>query len=93
MPRTFRYLSINLLGLAALTFASCSSSETTVGMDELPGAVRTTLERETAGGTIKEIEKESKDGKTVYSADAELNGKVWDIVIAEDGTVVSKELD
>lgn len=93
MPRTFRYLSVNFLGLAALTFASCSTSETTVGMDELPAAVRTTLQKETAGGTIKEIEKESKDGKVVYSADAELDGKTWDIVIAEDGTVVSKEQD
>ncbi len=75
------------LGLAACT------SEQKVEMKDLPPAVRASLERETAGGTVTEIEKETKDGKTVYSADAMVGGQAWDITIAEDGKVISKELE
>ena len=35
----------------------------------------------------------TKDGKTVYSADIELSGVTWDITVAEDGKVLSKEQD
>ncbi len=69
------------------------AGETPVAMKDLPAAVRATLDRETAGGKVTEVEKEMKDGKTVYSADAEVGGKSWDITIAEDGKLISKELE
>ncbi len=64
--------------------------ETVVRMTDLPAAVKATLDKETAGGKVTEIEREMKDGKTVYSADAEVGGKYWDITIAEDGKLISK---
>jgi len=67
--------------------------EQAVTTDQLPPAVATTLARESAGGKVTEIEKEVKKGKTVYSADVVVDGKTWDISIAEDGTVISKELE
>src|ERR1043165_1982722 len=67
--------------------------ETTVTMNELPPSLRATFEKETAGGKITEIEKETKNGKVVYSADAEVSGKKWDIAVAEDGSLVSKEIE
>lgn len=66
------------------------SNETPVAMTDLPAAVKVTLDKETAGGKVMEVEKEVKDGKTVYSADAEVGGKYWDITVAEDGTLISK---
>lgn len=88
--------ALRLLAIAGtcltLGLAACSS-EQKVEMNELPSAVRATLERETAGGTVTEIEKETKDGKTVYSADAMVGGQAWDITIAEDGKVISKEME
>ena len=83
---------------AALATGGCSSNgrghegkEVAVAMNDLPAAVRATLERESAGGKVTEIERETKDGKTVYSADMVVNGVAWDITVAEDGTVISKE--
>jgi len=64
--------------------------ETPVAMADLPAAVKATLDKETAGGKVTEVEKEMKDGKTVYSADAEVGGKYWDITVAEDGKLISK---
>lgn len=70
--------------------AACSS-EQNVAMSDVPAAVRATLERETAGGKITEVEKEKKNGHVVYSADATINGQGYDITVAEDGRLISKE--
>jgi hypothetical protein len=85
-----------LVSLVALS--GCAShgghhedKEVPVAMNDVPAAVRATLERESAGGKVTEVEKEVKKGKTVYSADLVVNGVAWDITVAEDGTVISKE--
>ena len=67
--------------------------EIPVTMADLPPAARATLEKESAGGKVVEIEKEMKSGETVYSADVVIEGKTWDIVVAEDGKLISKEKD
>jgi uncharacterized membrane protein YkoI len=94
-----RVLAISIVGVAAvaaLTGCAChhtgeEGKEVAVAMNEVPAAVRATLDRESAGGKVTEVEKEMKNGKTVYSADMVVNGVAWDIVIAEDGRVISKE--
>jgi uncharacterized membrane protein YkoI len=85
---------------AAVVASGCAShggaqegKETPVAMNDVPASVRATLEREAAGGRVTEVEKEMKNGKTVYSADVTIGGKGWDIVVAEDGSVLSKELE
>jgi hypothetical protein len=84
-----------LLSLVALS--GCAShgghedKDVPVAMNDVPAAVRATLERESAGGKVTEVEREVKKGKTVYSADLMVNGVAWDITVAEDGTVISKE--
>lgn len=78
-----------LLGIAGC--ASNSSKEVPVALGDVPAAVRATLERESRGGKITEVEREVKNGRTIYSADATVNGEEWDIAIAEDGTLISKE--
>jgi hypothetical protein len=69
----------------------CASHEVPVTIDQVPAAVRATLTRESTGGKITEVEKEIRDGKNVYSADITLNGEEWDLTVAEDGSVISKE--
>ena len=101
-------LKLALLGLlscsATVTVGGCASSsssrsrdderEVTVTLAELPAAVRATLEREAAGGSIEEIERETgNDGLVVYSADTKIAGKVYDIEIAADGTLIGRDLD
>ncbi len=78
--------------LSSVVAAGCAC-EQKVTLAEVPQAVKTTLDRETKGGTVTESEKEVRDGKTIYSFDAKLDGKEWDITIAEDGKLISKELE
>jgi hypothetical protein len=87
-----------VLAAFAATLGGCAcggkgheDKEIPVAMSDVPAAVRATLERESAGGKVSEVEKEKKNGKIVYSADLMVNGVAWDITIAEDGTVISKE--
>src|SRR5262245_59492082 len=96
---SMRALSIAAIGLAAV-LGGCATTgekekehETVVTMDQLPAPVKATLEKESAGGKVIENEKETKDGKTVYSADVMIKDQKWDIMIGEDGKVVSKEKD
>ena len=70
-----------------------NKDEVKVTIDQVPAAVKATLEKETAGGTIKEISKDTEDGKTVYEADVTIDGKDLEIKIAEDGTLISKKAD
>ena len=62
---------------------------------QLPAAVKKTLVKEAGGATLSEFEKESKNGKTVYTA--EIPGKdagtVIELTVAEDGTFIGKETE
>ena len=93
-----RHCAFFALVIGVGTMVGCAShgktdegKEAPVAMNDVPAAVRATLEREAGGGKISEVEKEMKNGKTVYSADLMVNGVAWDICVGEDGTVLSKE--
>lgn len=72
-------------------------AESTVTMAQLPKAVRRTLKRESRGGEIEELEREQESGRVVFSAEVEYETasgeKLYEIEIAEDGTLLSKVLD
>jgi hypothetical protein len=65
--------------------------EVPVTLNDCPPAVRATLLRESAGGKVDEVEREVKNGRTIYSADITVGGVAWDIAVAEDGAVISRE--
>jgi hypothetical protein len=89
----------------ALLLMACSSSnsargeekdegpEVKVNLADVPAAVKATLNRESNNASLDEVEKETEDGKTVYEADAKMNGKNYEIKVAADGTLISKKLD
>ena len=61
--------------------------------DDAPAPVRETLNRETNNAKIATVDRETKDGKTIYEADAMVNGQNWEIKVSEDGKVISKKPD
>lgn len=65
---------------------------TKVSMEQLPAAVRATVEREAKGYTIDEIEKEQRDGKTVFEVELEdRDDNDHELVIDMSGKVVSRD--
>ena len=89
-----RHLRTILAPAACLALIGCAKHEVKVSENDTPAPVRATLDKEAAGGKITEIEKETKDGKVVYSADiTDKAGKKWDVTVGEDGKLISKEAD
>ncbi len=83
---------LSLAGLAMLGFASCAAEhEQRVAMNEVPQAVRATLEHE-APGNVTESEKETEHGKVVYEFRVLGSSGQWKVHIAEDGTLLEKKL-
>ena len=66
---------------------------TAMTLDQLPPAVRKTVEAQAAGNKIEEIEREISAGKTTYEAEVTVNGKEHEIIVAEDGTLISNQED
>ena len=62
-----------------------------VSLSEVPQAVRDTIERETKGFDIDDLERDKNDGKIVYEVDAENDGREIKLKIAEDGTLLERE--
>ncbi len=64
-----------------------------VSLDQVPAAVKATLEKESQGARIEEIEKETEDGKTVYSVEILKGKEKSEIEISEDGKVLKRETE
>lgn len=62
-----------------------------ISMNELPVAVRSPAEKETAGCTIIEVEKEMKDGRVIYAITYDRTGEKLEVEYAQDGTLLSKD--
>ncbi|MBI1374638.1 MAG: hypothetical protein GC159_18120 [Phycisphaera sp.] len=85
---------IMILGCAAcLGLAGCETMEheQIITLDAAPPAVQATITSEAKGGEIKEVAKEMRDGKTVYTADVVMGGKMYDLDITEDGKLIGKK--
>ena len=59
-----------------------------VTIDQVPDAVKATIEKETEGGTIKTIHKITRGEKHVYRVNFEKDGGKHQLAVAEDGTVI-----
>src|SRR5581483_312249 len=82
-------LTVGLLTLGSLAWAD--EKEAKVPIDQVPAAVKATIEKESQGATLKEIHKETEGGKTIYEAEIVKDGKEFQIHVAGDGTVTKRE--
>lgn len=70
------------------------ANEVKMSIDQVPSAVRMTIEREANGAMVKHVDMEqNKAGKTVYETDVMMDGKNWEIRVAPDGKLLSKKID
>ena len=81
---------LGLVGMVTLTAPAAEEHEEEVTLDQVPAAVKATILKEAAGAKIREIERETKDGKTVYEAEFLVDGKEVEVKIAPDGTLLGR---
>src|SRR5689334_13967779 len=60
-------------------------------LDQVPAPVRATIEKESAGGKVGEIEKEGARGRTFYEAEIVKDGKESYLHVAPNGKVLKRE--
>jgi hypothetical protein len=59
-------------------------------LDQLPASVRSTFDREAAGGQIEELRSEQRNGTTVYEGEIIANGKGTKLEVGSDGKVLKR---
>lgn len=79
-------------GVAFATWAG-NAQEEEVTLDQVPAAVKATILSEAAGAEIREIERETKGGKTIYEAEFLVNGAEVEIRVAQDGTLLGRKVE
>lgn len=95
-PRMGWFLAIVILGLLGLTMVEWDDwgfggrHEDRVALTQVPAPVRATIEQEAKGGSLKDIERSTLDGKTAYTASVVINGKEQETRIGEDGKVIDR---
>jgi uncharacterized protein YpmB len=62
-------------------------------IEQVPPAVRATIERETKGGAITDIEKDREGDKDIFEVEFTQDGKKYELDIALDGTLLERRLD
>ena len=80
-------LRVGIWGCAAL---QAQSGEVKVKIEQTPLAVQATIKKELVGARLEDIAKTRRQGKTVYETDIIKGGYKWEVVIGEDGQIVSK---
>lgn len=79
------------IGCAAWQHSSDSleAGETKVRLDQTPPAVRQTIERELVGAELEDIAMKKRGGQTIYETDIIRNGHKWEVIVGEDGKIIS----
>jgi uncharacterized membrane protein YkoI len=87
-----RYRIILSFAIGSLIFGTfgCNFGHK-VTLSQVSEPARATIEKLTAGGEIKKIEKETSNGKTIYDIEARVKGKDVEYDIAEDGEILTSE--
>ena|SRR5712692_7343450 len=62
-----------------------------ISVEQLPPAVKSVVAKEAQGGSAKEAETFTKDGKTLYGVTIAKNGKEEELLISETGEIVGRE--
>jgi uncharacterized protein (TIGR03067 family) len=87
-----RAYSIGILADGTLTEMKLSADDAELSIDRCPPSVRSTIRSEAFGQTVGTVGKDVKYGVTIYETTITHQGKSYEIVVAEDGTLVEKVL-
>jgi hypothetical protein len=87
-----RPYAIGVLEDGTLSEMNLAVDDKEVNLDRCPAAVQTTLRNESFGEKITAVGKDMKYGLTIFETAVEHKGKSYEIVVAEDGTLVEKVL-
>lgn len=71
--------------------AATSTRVATMKVEDVPPAVRKTIEQHAAGRKVADIDRETWNGKPVFEVEYDQTGRNEQIFVAEDGTIVKQD--
>jgi len=77
--------------VVGLTISIIKAQEKKITREQLPAAVRQTVDRESQGATVKGFATEVEHGQKLYEASLTVNGHSKDILIDKTGNIVEVE--
>lgn len=89
MKNVARLLAITL----GVTWATTAWAGTDVELEDVPAPVRATIERETQGATLLDLEWEPNARVPHYEVEYSRDGSEWELEVLEDGSVLRHERD
>ncbi len=87
-----RTYAIGVLEDGTLTEMNLAVDDEELAFDRCPADVQATFRAEAFGEKVETVGKDIKYGVTIYETVIEHNGKSYEIVVAEDGSLVEKAL-
>jgi uncharacterized membrane protein YkoI len=86
-------LIVGLWGCAAICGKGAreQAGAKAISLSDVPAPARATIERLTAGGEIKKLERAEEEGKVIYDVEGTVGGKTVEYDVASDGTVLTSE--
>jgi hypothetical protein len=84
--------AIGVLEDGTLTEMNLAVDDNDIPIERAPGAVQATFRGEAFGEKVDSVGQDMKYGVAVYEAVVRYKGKAYEIVVAEDGTLVEKVL-
>jgi len=89
-PRMFGWL---MMVFASLNFALMPTTADELKFSDCPAAVQKTLQREANGAEITVVQADTEDGETLYGAEVTIDGRRYEIVVDDNGTLLEKALN
>jgi hypothetical protein len=89
MRKSF-WCAVAFLGCICLA-AHASAAEKSISKNELPAAVKRTVDEQAKGAAVRGYSKDSEDGKVEYEVEMLVNGHTKDVTIAPDGRLLEIE--
>jgi len=77
---------------AASDVADEEENEEQITIEQLPEAVKLAVMKAARGARIREVERETEDGKTTYEVELVIETEI-EIELAEDGTIIELEIE
>ncbi len=87
-----RNYEIGVLEDGTLTEMNLAVDDEEIPFERCPAAVQATFRSEAFGAKVESVGKDMKYGVTIYETVVDHKGKSYEIVVAEDGTLVEKVL-
>jgi hypothetical protein len=82
-----------LVGLLVLPLGAWAAEkhQERLSIDQVPPAVKSTIDKERGGGELGQIEKETEGGRTFYEAQLTKDGHTSYVHVAENGHALKRE--